>query len=188
MSPSPTGAGGSREPPSTGTTAEIWKLVISSFGVIATVGGLLYGVWTYFDQRNDQIKQRGLEIEQRGLEIEALQRESKKKFLDKQFDLYVDVVSTVSRLTTNPAYDGREQDLARFWQLYWGDLGIVEDRGVEKAMVALGQIIPDMASRPQLARRASLNLSHCIKNSMSESWGVELGQQPCLSYAELVGQ
>ena len=186
MTPPRSGTGGSQQPQSASSSIEIWKLVISGVGVVITLGGLAYGMWTYFDQRDDQIAQRGLEIAQRGREIEGLQRESRKKFLDKQFDLYVEVVSTVSRLTTDDQYGGRERDMATFWQLYWGGLGIVEDRGVEKAMVALGRIIPDMASQPRLAKLASLNLSHCIKNSLSESWAVVLGKQPCLSYAELV--
>lgn len=172
-------AGGSRQPQPAGNSIEVWKLIVSGVGAAVTLGGLAYGMWTYFDQRDDQIAQRGLEIE-------ALQRDSKKKFLDKQFDLYVEAVSTVSRLTTADHYAGRERDMATFWQLYWGGLGIVEDRGVEKAMVALGQIIPEIASQPELAKLASLNLSHCVKNSLSDSWTVELGRQPCLSHAELV--
>ncbi len=92
----------------------------------------------------------------------------------------------MSRLTTNPAYPGRDRDLTRFWQLYWGDLGMVEDPGVARAMIALGTIIPDMTSQPELARRASLNLSHCVKNSLSESWAVDLGKQPCRTGAELI--
>jgi hypothetical protein len=165
--------------PAAGSRIEIWKLVISALGVIVTVGSLGYGVWTYFDQRRDQIRQRGLEIA-------ALERESKKKFLDKQFDLYVEAVATVARLTTSPAYAERDKDLARFWQLYWGELGIVEDPEVEGAMVALGRIIPNLESQPGLARSASLNLSGCVKNSIAASWGVELGDKTCRSYQELV--
>jgi hypothetical protein len=174
MSPPP-----AQPSPAAGNRIEIWKLGISALGVIVTVGSLVYGVAAYFDQRDAQIAQRGLEIE-------AMQRDSKRKFLDKQFDLYVEAVATVARLTTSPAYAKRAEDLARFWQLYWGELGIVEDPQVEGAMVALGRIIPDLDAQPALARSASLNLSRCVKNSIAASWGVELGGKPCRSYQELV--
>jgi hypothetical protein len=87
MSEPPDGPPGVRSP---ADRIEMGKLIVSALGVIVTVGSLVYGVWTYFDQRGEQITQRGQEIEQRGLEIAALVRESKKKFLDKQFDLYVE--------------------------------------------------------------------------------------------------
>ena len=86
----------------------------------AAVGAVGVSLIQYMGQRND-------EIAQRDMEIVVLDRQSKQKFLDKQFELYTEAVIVVSRLATGSEYEGREKDSIRFWQLYWGELGMVED-------------------------------------------------------------
>jgi hypothetical protein len=125
-------------------------------------------------------------LDQRELEIGALVRESKKPFLDKQFLKYVEAVTVVSRLATKKQYEGREQDLDRYWRLYWGELGMVEDSGVESAMVGFRRALERLKGgrsweqvKGQLQSN-SLNLSRCVSKSLEKSWNVELETAPCL--------
>lgn len=162
-----------------------WEVTIRGVSAFAAVGAVIYGIVEYLDQRKDQITQTGLEIDQKVLENIALVRESKMVFLKKQFDLYVEAVSVVSRLANGYDYARREADLERFWQLYWGELGMVEDPNVEGAMIAIGEILgtiktsdPPQEIREQL-KIASLNLSHCVSKSLEESWGIRFLTREC---------
>ena len=67
--------------------------------------------------------------------------------------------------------------VARFWELYWGELALVEDRRVEGAMKAFGDALIAGASADAL-QRLSLSLAHACRESLAESWGVEQWQRP----------
>ena len=153
-------------------------------GAVAAIGTVLYGLVVYLDQRKDQITDRRLEIAQKLLENQALVRKSKMIFLKKQFELYVEAVSIVSRLANSNHYENRRDDLQRFWQLYWGDLGMVEDPKVEQAMIAVGKILTTedeipLADKMSRLKNASLELSHCVSKSLEVSWGVQFPTRQC---------
>ncbi len=161
-----------------------WEVVIKGVGAVAAIGTVIYGLVVYLDQRQDQIDDRKLEIAQKVLENQALERKSKTIFLKKQFELYVEAVSVVSRLANSNHYENRKDDLQRFWQLYWGDLGMVEDPKVEKAMVAVGEILRiedenPLADQMSGLKKASLDLSHCVSKSLEASWGVKFPTRQC---------
>ncbi len=101
---------------------------------LAAVGAVGVSLIQYMGQRSD-------EIAQRDREVVVLDRQSKQKFLDKQFELYTETVIVVSRLATGGEYEGREEDSIRFWQLYWGELGMVEDGQVEQSMKSAGDAL-----------------------------------------------
>src|SRR5262245_10204658 len=77
-----------------------------------------------------------------------------------------------------------EADLDVFWQLYWGRLGAVEDPKVEQVMVIFGALLKAKAG-PACLQSASLLLAHCVRQSWSDTWGVDLGKPfvelPCAS-------
>ena len=99
-------------------------------------------------------------------------------FLTEQLRLAFEASDTAARLATET--DAAEWEAARqnFWRLYWGPLGIVEDRAVEAAMVALGGVVPREPGTPALPMRAleqpSLRLAHAARHLILDSWRVEL--------------
>ena len=99
-------------------------------------------------------------------------------FLTEQLRLAFEASDTAARLATET--DAGEWEAARqnFWRLYWGPLGIVEDRAVEAAMVALGSVVPREPGTPALPMRSleqpSLRLAHAARNLILESWKVDL--------------
>ena len=128
---------------------------------LAAVGAVGVSLIQYIDQRTD--------------EIVVLDRQSKQKFLDKQFELYTEAVIVVSRLATGDEYDGRKEDIIRFWQLHWGELGMVEDGQVAQAMAAAGKALGEERS----LKVPSLDLSRCISKSIEVNWGVKLVTEEC---------
>lgn len=132
---------------------------------VATVG---VSAWKYFEQRKQQ-------IDLNRLEVEALNRQSKQMFLDKQFELYTEAVAVASRLAIGGYYGRRDTDHARFLQLYWGELGMVEDSHVATAMVKFKSALESDGD----LRTASLNLARCVSRSFAANWGVELQTGDC---------
>jgi hypothetical protein len=150
----------------------MWIEAVNVFGkwltALVAVVTAAVGVAQYLDQRD-------LEIQQKVLEVAALDRQSKQKFLDTQFDLYTEAVAVVSRLATGAEYENREKDQIRFWELYWGELGMVEDRQVAQAMVKAGEALKKKNS----LEVPSLHLSRCISKSIEANWGVKLETEAC---------
>lgn len=110
-------------------------------------------------------------------DIENRTFEATKPFFEKQTAFYVDAMETVSRIanSTTPS----QQDLSHFWQLYWGSLAAVEDNRVDRAMVIFGQRLGDNPPAPkQCLTRISLLLAHCVKQSWSDTWHVQLDKPP----------
>jgi len=104
---------------------------------------------------------------------------NKEPFLRKQLEISFEASDVAARLATET--DPAEWEKARkvFWKLYWGPLGIVEDPGVEAAMVALGRIVPDRpaagADLPMTnLQQPSLRLAHATRDLILASWKVDL--------------
>ena len=58
---------------------------------------------------------------------------------DKQAELYFEVVPLVSKLANiESANLIKKEDESRFWHIFWGELGMVEDADVARAMDLFG--------------------------------------------------
>ena len=151
----------------------MWDSAIKNIGVITAVLTLLGSSIAFFVQRGDDIKQRQLQAE-------ANVRESKRVFLEKQAELYFEVVPLVSRLANAKSADLKKGDENRFWHIFWGELGMVEDADVARAMDLFGTSLKafqgeiDNAQRANQRKAISLVLSHCIRKSLGDNWGVQL--------------
>jgi hypothetical protein len=107
-------------------------------------------------------------------------------FLTEQLRLAFEASDTAARLAVETDPPKWEEARQRFWRLYWGPLGIVEDRAVEAAMVTLGRIVPRAPGTPELPMRAlerpSLTLAHAARQLILNSWDVDLpalqGERP----------
>src|SRR5262245_37283381 len=153
----------------------MWDSFVKNVGVLATVATLIGGAIAFFAQRSDDLAQRGLQAE-------AAQRESKKVFLEKQAELFFEAVPLVSKLAIAEKPEAMtETDQQRFWELYWGELGMVEDIPVARSMDLFGRSLkafrdsgPDNACAAR-RKSISLTLSHCVRKSLGANWGVDFG-------------
>jgi len=103
---------------------------------------------------------------------------NRQPFLEKQLALSFEASDAAAQLATETDPVKWELSRKNFWRLYWGPLGIVEDRGVEAAMVRLGQVVPRDATTPALPmtelQRPSLELAHAVRELVLRSWNVSL--------------
>ncbi len=131
---------------------------LKTIGVLVAIAGFVWGVYQYFDKR--------------GLEIENARVEAARPFLERQLALYTDASRVAAVLATSEDTAERTAAAKRFWELYWGELALVEDKRVEKAMVDFGRGLRSDAGR-QLLQQMSLALAKACRDSLADSWGVE---------------
>jgi len=140
-----------------------WKLAVPWVLGLATIGA---GIWQYADKQAQA---------------------NREPFLRQQLELVFEASEKVSVLANSTDPQTWKDAHDRFWVLYWGPLGLVEDRNVESCMVKAGNIVPKPgAATPPLPLTAlqdtSLKLSHAARDLILAGWNVDLppleGQRP----------
>src|SRR5262247_4947331 len=116
-----------------------WELLFKLAGLLTITFGIAWPLYQYTKtlekEREDRKERQVLEDEQREKEAQAALREARKPFLQRQQELYFEASTLASKLSTLDHGAEREAARKRFYQLYWGELSVVEDESVEKAMV-----------------------------------------------------
>lgn len=123
---------------------------------------------------------------------EVAVRESQKPFLEKQLQYYVEASKVAARLTILPLQapaDAVPEETwgvarQRFWELYWGELVVFEDKDVRTAMAQFGRQVTEVEKcRTRVEecldaqarlKSLSLDLSRAIRASIQSGWGYNL--------------
>lgn len=150
----------------------MWDSFVKNISVLTAVATLVGSAVAFFIQRDGDLAQQALRAR-------TAERESKLIFLNKQADIYFEAVRLVSSLANveSPELIDKK-DERRFWELFWGELGMVEDVEVARAMDMFGQSLRAFqgnGARPCADKRKSisLTLSHCVRRSLGNNWGVD---------------
>ena len=122
-------------------------------GLAVGVGAGL-GIWQYFD---------------------TAEKEFRKPYWEQQIELYVQATTAAATLASSSDPVALELAEAKFWQLYYGPLALVEDAGVEAAMVRFGQSLRSDREQEDL-RDLSLALAHACRESLGDAWSVKLSE------------
>lgn len=126
---------------------------------LLAVTTILIGIWQYSDKQLQS---------------------NREPFLREQLRLVQEATEVVATLANTTDSEEWQTKRARFWVLYWGPLGMVEDRSIVQAMVEAGNIIPKTEQRevPELPlsalRQTALRLSHSARDLVLASWNVDL--------------
>lgn len=110
-------------------------------GIAGIIGGATAGIAGAVAWGLKFREEREQHREERNRHLRIMLRESQKTFLDRQLQLYFEAVKTVAQLgilTKGRKFDELKQ---KFWELYWGELSVVESQDVENKMVVLGEIL-----------------------------------------------
>ncbi|MDQ3012110.1 MAG: hypothetical protein M3X11_15555 [Acidobacteriota bacterium] len=166
-----------------------WELFFKWIGLLTVVFGIAWPVFQYTKtlQQAEADRQGRAEkdTEQREKAIKTARREAQRPFLELQLKLYVEAVTVAGRLATLENGAEREAARKRFYQLYWGELSVVEDREVEIAMVRFNQAleaferaaIPERAKAKAILNCRSLRLAHNVRDSLARTWEYDRGEQ-----------
>jgi len=116
------------------------ELVIKAVGPLLVLAGLIFGVIQF--QVTAKLDREALETQYLQTLVEA-QREAKKPFYEQQLALYLEATDVTSRISEPLSEDDKRVAIVRFWQLYWGQLALVESPEVASAMVAFKNVLVD---------------------------------------------
>ena len=142
--------------------------LIKVVGAFVALGTLLWAIWTYGDTRRREIEQRE-QADQRTAETRRV--EATKPFLERQLKLYTEATQVAAKIATSQDESAVGEAIKRFWQLYWGELALVENGAVEGAMKAFGDGLRAELTRDQMEH--SLALAHACRDSLAVSWAVK---------------
>lgn len=140
------------------SASDRWERGLKIAGVIVTLTGVALG---------------GIQF------LANARREYQRAFFDKQLALYMEAAQTTSVLASSTDQAVRKKAEARFWELYWGQLALVEDRAVAGKMVEFGQALKDFDQQDLTElQRASYDLAHALRDSLREAWPIPSGFVP----------
>jgi SNF2 family DNA or RNA helicase len=143
-------------------------------GVAGAIASFLWGVWVWKDKSSNELAQQSLQAQRLA---DSRRIEATKPFLERQLKLYTEASQVAALIATSVEKRATQKAITRFWQLYWGELALVENKEVESAMVAMGRAITTGANRDEL-QQASLSLAHACRQSLDKSWGIHAWTNP----------
>lgn len=143
-----------------------------AFRLLTTLGAFLSFIWTVWTWKDTTLK----EFNKLKLETEKYENtrriEATKPFLERQLKLYTELTQITSIIATSNDNAKLEEASKRFWELYWGELALVENEEIEGYMVSFGNGIKNSFDK-ELMQKLSLKLAHACSNSLNNSWGID---------------
>ena len=135
--------------------------------IIAALAALVAAGVSYVSSNNISILQSAIaEFEQQNIR--------QMPFFERQLEHYVEATSIASQIANaSPEIDTREVE-NRFWQLYWGSLGMFEEEKVARAMVRFGEELKK--GKTDNLKKLSLNLAHACRDSIQNQWNIEMDE------------
>lgn len=141
--------------------------------LLTIIGAFISFTWTVWTWRSTTLKEfNKLQIETE--RYENIRRiEASKPFLERQLKLYTELTQITSIIATSDNNTKLQEAKKRFWELYWGELALVENEEIEGYMVSFGNGINNSFDQ-ELMQKISLELAHSCGRSLNHSWGIDV--------------
>src|SRR5262245_16336011 len=95
--------------------------------------------------------------------------EAQKPYLEKKLTWCEEAAETAAAIATREPGQATEKQ-ARFWELYWGVMGMVENVEVTNAMVAFGNGLQGKINDGATLRTLSLAIAHACRGELAKDW------------------
>jgi hypothetical protein len=132
-----------------------WLKVLAVIGACFTFG---FSVWCYFDKRKSEFEVRKIEASQ--------------PFLKRQLALFEEATQITALIASSESPGDEKEKTMRFWQLYYGELALVEQGEVQKAMVKYGELL-DSENYGDALEEAALSVAWACREELAKSWKVD---------------
>jgi len=136
---------------------------------LLAVAAFFWGIYTYRESAQLQLAREEAESLRTA---ETRRIEATRPYLDKQLELYTEATKVAVTIATSTDSKEIEKATRRFWELYWGELGLVERDNVEKVMVRFGNALNAKKGQDVLAPLA-LELAKACREELAVSWGTD---------------
>lgn len=140
--------------------------IASALLAIATFA---WGIYTYKETAAAQLEKDKADAKRTA---ETRRIEATKPFLDKQLTLYIQATRLAAFIAAHVSEpENYTKAKAEFHQLYWGEMCLVEQGEVEKAMVKFNTALDKLPDTelPKLA----LELAYACRKELAASWGTD---------------
>lgn len=135
-------------------------LAVAAFG---------WGVYTYKDASRLERERRQEEVSRNA---ETRRIEATRPYLDLQLTLYTEATRVTATIVTSSDVSEIEKATKRFYELFWGELALVERAQVAAAMVAFRDALETNRPVNELQQLA-LDLAHACRDELAASWGTD---------------
>ncbi|MFZ3215130.1 MAG: hypothetical protein WA192_03635 [Candidatus Acidiferrales bacterium] len=173
--------------------------VLGAFGAIAT---FLWTVYVWRDKSRQELEAAALDAER----ARSTRRiEATKPFLERQLELYTAATRAAAIIATSRDPEKVRLATENFWQLFSGELALVENPEVASAMQNFGRALAtekdgnewqsdnqasqnanrNLETEKEALRQLSLNLATACRNSLARSWGTRAWASPDEASQEL---
>jgi hypothetical protein len=105
--------------------------------------------------------------------VDTRNKEFRQAFWQKQFDVFVRATRAAAKIAIAPDIESVKSERQEFWSLYWGELSILENEDVRKAMVAYGdRLKPIEGGNGNIddLKDLSYNLARACRESLKKTW------------------
>jgi hypothetical protein len=128
--------------------------VLKIIGTIVTVGSLLFALAQFMISQS----------------IEA-----KKPYLEKKLAWCEEATNTAAAISVRDREQVTDKEM-RFWELYWGVMGLVENKEVTAAMIAFGKGLNGTIPEGESLRTLSLDIAHACRQELARDWSPAWGR------------
>jgi len=136
--------------------------------VIGACVTFAWGVWVWKENADEEREAAAAEALRYA---ESRRIEATRPFLEMQLRVYTEAVQVASRI----ANSRDENTIRRFWELYYGELALVENLDVAKAMVDFGDALN--AGKTTELNTLAIELTRRVGESLAKSWDTDAWQK-----------
>jgi len=122
--------------------------ILKSVGAVVTVGGLLLALVQFLISQS----------------VDA-----QKPYLEKKLEWCEEAANTAAWISVRDPEQVADKKL-RFWELYWGVMGLVENQEVTDAMIAFGRGLQGKIPPGSSLKQLSLAIAHACRQELARDW------------------
>lgn len=162
---------------------DVIPLLVPVVTAVIAVAGFVFAVGNFAKEQRAHAESLANELKLQSNELDArTEQEFRKRFWEERLTLYRRASKLAATIATAGSLDMVRQERSEFWQLYWGELAIIEDKEVLSAMVAYGEELqrregiqhdpkgPSPASNIRDLSQLSYQLARACRNSLAKTW------------------
>jgi len=145
----------------------------STLKILSVAGACITFAWSVWVWKENAADERSAAEAESARYADSRRIEATRPFLEMQLKLYTEAAQVTARIANSGARGGKDE--ARFWELYTGELSMVEDGEVSGAMYSFGQALEHKVDQKEL-RNLGVTLARKMRESLAKSWGTDAWQ------------
>jgi len=153
--------------------ARFWTALFGGITALSLIAAGVFSLSQYFDSREKERESREKDRTMLQLQTAATQFAARQAFANKHLELCSQASAAAGTIATSKDEKRKTAAINDFWQLYWGPLGIVENRDVSRSMIAFGECLGGNCGGESLTT-FSLDIAHQCRRDVEKNFELNL--------------